>query len=119
MSVVKAEAVSNVAGTKEADTGDLIDGRCTAWVNFNGQGTVAIRESFNVSSITDNGTGVYSVNFANAMNDANYSAVASLNYPSGGTDARVLPVSVSQLAIYTVTKAAVDPAVVCVAVFGS
>lgn len=44
-----------------------------AWVNFNGTGTVAIRASGNVSSITDNGTGDYTVNFATAMSDANYS----------------------------------------------
>jgi hypothetical protein len=50
---------------------------CRAWVNFNGTGTVAIRASFNVSSITDNGTGDYTVNFTNAMPDANYSVVAS------------------------------------------
>lgn len=45
---------------------------CRAWVNFNGTGTVAIRASGNVSSITDNGTGNYTVNFTNAMPDANY-----------------------------------------------
>lgn len=45
---------------------------CRAWVNFNGTGTVAIRSSFNVSSITDNGTGDYTVNFTTAMPDANY-----------------------------------------------
>lgn len=45
---------------------------CRAWVNFNGTGTVAIRDSGNVSSITDNGTGDYTVNFATAMPDANY-----------------------------------------------
>ena len=43
-----------------------------AWVNFDGTGTVAIRESFNVSSITDNGTGDYTVNFATALPDTNY-----------------------------------------------
>jgi hypothetical protein len=43
-----------------------------AWVNFNGTGTVAIRGSGNVSSITDNGTGDYTVNFTTAMSDANY-----------------------------------------------
>jgi hypothetical protein len=47
---------------------------CRAWVNFNGTGTVAIRASGNVSSITDNGTGDYIVNFTNAMPDANYCA---------------------------------------------
>jgi hypothetical protein len=45
---------------------------CRAWVNFNGTGTVAIRASGNVSSITDNGTGNYTLNFTTAMPDANY-----------------------------------------------
>ena len=47
---------------------------CRAWVNFNGTGTVAIRASGNVTSITDNGTGDYTVNFTTAMSDANYAA---------------------------------------------
>jgi len=51
---------------------------CRAWVNFNGSGTVAIRASGNVSSITDNGAGNYSVNFATAMPDANYAPVMSV-----------------------------------------
>jgi hypothetical protein len=50
-----------------------------AWVNFNGTGTVAIRESGNVSSITDNGTGDYTVNFTTAMPDADYSSVFSVS----------------------------------------
>jgi hypothetical protein len=50
---------------------------CRAWVNFNGTGTVAIRGSGNVSSITDNGTGSYTVNFTTAMPDVNYSMVAT------------------------------------------
>jgi hypothetical protein len=50
---------------------------CRAWVNFNGQGTVAIRASGNVSSITDNAAGSYTVNFTTAMPDANY-AVSGL-----------------------------------------
>jgi hypothetical protein len=49
---------------------------CRAWVNFNGTGTVSIRASGNVSSITDNGTGDYTVNFTTALTDANYSASA-------------------------------------------
>jgi len=43
-----------------------------AWVNFDGTGTVAINDSFNVSSITDNGTGNYTRNFSTAMSNANY-----------------------------------------------
>ena len=50
---------------------------CRAWVNFNGTGTVAIRSSGNVSSITDNGVGDYTVNFTNAMPDTSYSVVST------------------------------------------
>jgi hypothetical protein len=59
--------------------------KCRAWVNFNGTGTVAIRASGNVSSITDNGTGDYTVNFATAMPDANYSGVATSGRSGGGS----------------------------------
>jgi len=51
---------------------------CKAWVNFNGTGTVAIRASYNVSSITDVGVGEYRVNLTTSMSDANYSAVLSM-----------------------------------------
>lgn len=73
---------------------------CRAWVNFNGTGTVAIRASGNVSSVTDNGgTGDYTVNFTTAMADANYSAMGltgvdsqpdinSRNKASGSVDVR-------------------------------
>ena len=54
-----------------------------AWVNFNGTGTVAIRASGNVSSITDGGTGVYTVNFTTALTDANYSIQLSSEIGSG------------------------------------
>ena len=50
---------------------------CRAWVNFNGTGTVAIRGSGNVASITDNGTGDYTVNFTTAMTDVNYATFGS------------------------------------------
>jgi hypothetical protein len=55
---------------------------CRAWVNFNGTGTVAIRASGNVSSITDNGTGDYTVNFTTAMPDINYCASGSCGSPA-------------------------------------
>lgn len=65
---------------------------CKAWVNFNGAGTIAIRASGNVSSITDNGTADYTVNFTNALADANYSVVAAIGQTtitSGGGAAAV------------------------------
>lgn len=59
---------------------------CRAWVNFNGTGTVAIKASGNVTSITDNGTGDYTVNFTNAMPDANYSYFGmTLSEPNSNT----------------------------------
>jgi hypothetical protein len=56
---------------------------CRAWVNFNGTGTVAIRASGNVSSVTDNGTGDYTVNFTTAMPDANYAALVATDNLTG------------------------------------
>ena len=53
---------------------------CKAWVNFNGQGTVSIRDSFNVSSITDNGTGRYTANLITAFADTNYVMVGTTMY---------------------------------------
>lgn len=66
--LLNASVTTAKLGTNEAS------GLAKAWVNFNGTGTVAIRASFNVSSITDNGTGDYTVNFTTAMVDANYAA---------------------------------------------
>jgi len=62
-------------GTNSTSATNCIQGSARAWVNFNGTGTVAIRASYNVSSITDNGTGNYTINFTNAMPDANFAAV--------------------------------------------
>lgn len=78
-SITAAELANGIitrakVSTSEADSFAF----CRAWVNFNGTGTIAIREDFNVSSITDNGgNGNYNVNFANNMPDANYSVTAS------------------------------------------
>ena len=57
---------------------------CRAWVNFNGTGTVAIRASANVTSITDSSVGDYQVNFTNAMPDGNYSVAGSVTATGGG-----------------------------------
>ena len=64
MSTIRVTTIQNLAGVEVYTA--------KAWVNFNGTGTVAIRASGNVSSITDNGTGDYTVNFTTALVDANY-----------------------------------------------
>lgn len=85
-----------------------------AWVNFNGTGTVAIRASFNVSSITDNGVGDYTVNFTTALADANY-AVSALaadttnEYLIGRFGAAPLTSAARILAFIRGTGATVDP----------
>jgi hypothetical protein len=72
MSEIRAATVSNLAGTGPVTlTGQYA---AKAWVNFNGTGTVAIRDSENVSSITDGGTGRYTINIGNDMSNANYSS---------------------------------------------
>ena len=68
---------------------------CRAWVNFNGTGTVAIRGSGNVSSITDNNTGDYTVNFTTAMPDANYNTVGMSGSNNAATNGSGFSVSVA------------------------
>jgi hypothetical protein len=63
---------------------DGIAGRCRAYINFNGTGTIAIRKSFNVASIVDSGIGYYGVNFATPMPDANYIIVGTCGTNSTG-----------------------------------
>ena len=66
--------ISGTNGVTFPDSTSMQTGQqaCKAWVNFNGTGTVAIRAGYNVSSISDNGTGDYTVNFTTAMPDSNY-----------------------------------------------
>jgi hypothetical protein len=74
--VNKQILINSTADGVAIGTGGINQARIAkAWVNFNGTGTVAIRDNYNVSSITDEATGKYTVNFSTAMADANYSAV--------------------------------------------
>ena len=95
---------------------------CRAWVNFNGTGTVAIRASGNVSSITDGGVGVYTVNFTTAMPDANYSfSTCGAREPASAlvTYAANTGVAAGSLLINTASNAfaATDFATVTVSIF--
>lgn len=72
MSTLRVSTIQDTAGSNSSTPAAIANGIAKAWVNFNGTGTVAIRAQYNVSSITDNGTGDYTVNFTNAMADANY-----------------------------------------------
>ena len=81
--LVLKNGVANTPPTVQDSAGTQIGTFCRAWVNFNGTGTVAIRASFNVSSITDNGTGLYTINLTNAMPDVNYAWSGSAEGQSG------------------------------------
>jgi hypothetical protein len=94
---------------------------CRAWVNFNGTGTVAIRASGNVTSITDSGVGTYEVNFTTAMPDANYCGVvtsdSSGNYYIGSVNSAAYTTSSMGLRALNQAGSAVDSPMINVAIF--
>jgi hypothetical protein len=77
--------VSNLSdGTLSIPTTFVTNGSAKAWVNFDGTGTIAVRDSLNLSSLTDNGTGDYTVNFSSAMDNVNFSSNATCSGNGGG-----------------------------------
>lgn len=117
MSTIRFDTWQNVGGTAEYY-------KCRAWVNFNGTGTVAIRAAGNVSSITDNGVGDFTVNFTTAMPDANYSFTGASTQVTQGLNSFVygnllatqlagsLRINVSQAG-----AGLIDPTVATIAIF--
>jgi len=81
MSTLKTNTIQHLTSgfnnivTHTDGAGTVNAAHCRAWVNYNGNGVVSIRASFNVSSITDNDAGNYTVNLTNALSDANYAVV--------------------------------------------
>ena len=131
MSTLKVDNLLNSAGNESPIS---VPGAAKAWVNFNGTtGTlnssdVTIRSSFNVSSVTDYGTGNYGVNFTTAFSDANYATVATQRGTSIGTANGVMGVEISSSNAPTTSAVRVwskgpggtgvhDATAVCVAVF--
>ena len=84
--------ISGTSGVTFPDATSMQTGQqaCKAWVNFNGTGTVAIRAAYNVSTVTDNGTGSYTVNITSALIDANYAANVSIAGVPGTSDANMV-----------------------------
>ena len=125
MSTAKFDTLQNAAGSLSVPVATVVNGSAKAWVNFNGTGTVAIRASFNVSSITDNGVGNFTVNFTTAMPDNNYSvSLSNTQTANGGSTYAILSatgsaaatlMSTSQLQIAGYTST--DNSVVGVAIF--
>lgn len=110
---------------REVSVGVNPKSACTAWVNFNGTGTVAIRDSYNVSSITDYGAGEYKVNFTTPMANANYAVGGSAaEADAAGNEIIMFPISTtfttSGLKVRTSTGggSASDSSAVSVIIFG-
>lgn len=81
--------VTNIKATGETASRS-VSGVAAAWINFNGTGTPAIRDSSNVASVTDNGTGDYSANFTNNMNNTNFASFGSCIGAANNVDGSVL-----------------------------
>lgn len=119
MSTLVAQTISN--GTVSTSTANVING-AKAWVNFNGTGTVAIRASYNVSSITDNGTGDYTVNFTNALADANWAVVSTVQLTgvsslANGQQGTPVSTAARIIVLNSVNGGQIDPTYVNVAIF--
>jgi hypothetical protein len=85
MSEIRVTTLKDTAGGNASTSADIYSGRAKAWVNFNGSGTVAARASFNVNSINDLAVGNYGINFATALEDANFSQVCQIEYATTTT----------------------------------
>ena len=83
LSVATIKSASSAAPVFQNSSGTEKGQLAKAWINFDGDGTIAIRDSFNVSSITDNGTGDYTITFSNAMANTNYCVTGSCTYLIG------------------------------------
>jgi hypothetical protein len=122
--ITTAEIAANAVTTAKLGSAEA-SGLCKAWVNFNGTGTVAIRASYNVSSITDNASADYTVNFTTALSDANYSVsgmaedhsnaegYANVGLPNAGTRTT----TACRVRTWRLNVGNVDCPTVCVAVF--
>ena len=89
--LTNASDIESQVKTASNATGSAPIYACRAWVNFNGEGTVSIRDSGNVSSISDLGTGLFVINFTTAMPDVNYtcSYISNDKIGIGGLDGTI------------------------------
>ena len=87
MSTIVTSNVSD--GTLSIPTTFVTNGSAKAWVNFDGTGTIAARDSFNVSSLTDNGAGDYVVNLTTSMNNSDYAFAGALRLDTGSGTSNV------------------------------
>ena len=126
MSTLKTANIQDTSGGNNSTPEEINQGRAKAWVNFNGTGTVAIRNNYNVSTVTDNGTGDYTINFTNAFANANYAVTGSSGGQGNTTNGAVYQfdqstaktTSACRVAIIATSGSLVDTPQIAIAFFG-
>jgi len=113
--LVASDGTSPVTLTKQS--------AAKVWINFNGTGTIATRDSFNVSSISDEGSGLYQYDFSNAMSDANYSGSGMVGEGNNNNNRNMqfgdtYSTTALDLNCGDGVGSTVDPSVVCSQIFG-
>ena len=128
MSTLKVNTIQNTSAAHSSTPEEIAQGRAKVWVNFNGN-SFGVRDSFNVSSVTDHGTGQYTVNFSTNMSNDDYCVVAqhSLN-PHNSITHGVLYIydessqTTSGVRVHNCndqgSSQTIDKNIVCVSIFG-
>ena len=127
MSTLKVNTIQNTSAAHSSTPEQIAQGRAKVWIKMNGTGTIAINDSFGVSSIADNGTGFYTINFSTAFANTNYCPVTALaSYLLANSDRRY-PLHIDQVetglckvlqAEVANNSSHVDGNFICVVVFG-
>jgi len=91
MSTLKVNTIQDTSGGSGSTPAEIQQGRAKVWVNFQGSGTVAIQDSYNVSSITDSGTGKWFVNYSITMGNTNYTTCVGGYYDTGDSNGSTRP----------------------------
>ena len=93
MSILRVNTIEDKDGNDSAAVSGIEPGMCKAWIRFNGEGTISITDDFNVSTISDNNTGDYTITFDTSFSDGDYVFVGQQddNYGSGTSCPHIMP----------------------------
>ena len=86
-SILRVDTITDASSNNSIATSVLFEGSSKHWILMNGTGTVAVTDSYNNTSITDNGTGDYTITIANNMNTANFCVATGGGFDEDGTTA--------------------------------
>lgn len=119
MSTLKVNNLQDISGGNNSTPEQMVQGRAKAWVRFNGSGTVSIGDSFNVSSLTDNGTGNYEFALTTNMANINYVGIAnSGRFASCGNSSGNYTVGTFDVIVHNINGDLEDRSVIHAVLFG-